>query len=60
MTAETMAAIDGIQVTLNSGGTNAVNIVLAFIMYGVALGIKPKTFIDVFKQPKSVIVGACC
>ena len=34
-----------------------VNIILAFIMFGVALGIKPQTFKDVFKNPKSVIVG---
>ena len=34
-----------------------VNIILAFVMFGVALGIKPQTFKDVFKNPKSVIVG---
>ena len=34
-----------------------VNIILAFVMFGVALGIKPHTFRDVFKNPKSVIVG---
>lgn len=60
MTPETAQAIDGIQVTLNAGGMNTINIVLAFVMYGVALGIKPRIFVDVFKQPKSVIVGACC
>ena len=34
-----------------------VNIILAFIMFGVALGIKLQTFKDVFKNPKSVITG---
>lgn len=34
-----------------------VNIILAFIMFGVALGIRMQTFKDVFKNPKSVIVG---
>lgn len=34
-----------------------VNIILAFVMFGVALGIKPQTFKEVFKKPKSVIVG---
>ena len=34
-----------------------VNIILAFVMFGVALGIKTETFRDVFKKPKSVIVG---
>ena len=35
------------------------NIILAFVMFGVALGIKPQTFKDVFKNPKSVIIGVC-
>ena len=34
-----MNTIDSIQVTLNAGGMNTINIVLAFVMYGVALGI---------------------
>ena len=45
---------------LNAGGMNTINIVLAFVMFGVALGIKPATFVDVFKKPKSVILGAIC
>lgn len=60
MTQETIQALDSIQVTLNAGGMNTINIVLAFVMFGVALGIKPKMFVDVFKQPKSVILGVCC
>lgn len=34
-----------------------VNFILAFVMFGVALGIKTETFKDVFKNPKSVIIG---
>ena len=34
-----------------------VNIILAFVMFGVALGIKLSTFKEVFTSPKSVIVG---
>lgn len=60
MKPEVAAAIDSIDVTMNAGGMNTINIVLAFVMYGVALGIKPKTFVDLFKKPKSVIIGACC
>ena len=33
------------------------NIALAVVMYGVALGIKPGTFADVFRKPKSILVG---
>ena len=60
MTFETAQTIDSIQVSLNAGGMNTINIVLAFVMYGVALGIKPKIFADVFRQPKSVILGMVC
>ena len=60
MRPEIEAAIDSINVTMNAGGMNTINIVLAFVMYGVALGIKPHMFVDVFKKPKSVILGACC
>lgn len=60
MKPEIANAIDGINVTLNAGGMNTINIVLAFVMFGVALGIKPGIFVEVFKKPKSVILGACC
>ena len=60
MRPETAAAIDAINVTLNAGGMNTINIVLAFVMFGVALGIRPKMFINVFTKPKSVILGFVC
>ena len=60
MRPEIEAAIDSINVTMNAGGMNTINIVLAFVMYGVALGIKPHTFVEVFQKPRSVILGACC
>ena len=60
MTQETAAAIDSIQVSLNAGGMNTINIVLAFVMFGVALGIKPAMFVEVFRKPKSVLLGMLC
>ena len=60
MRPELEAAIDGINVTMNAGGMNTINIILAFVMYGVALGIKPKMFVNVFTKPKSVILGVVC
>lgn len=60
MTQEVVSAIDSINVTLNAGGMNTINIVLAFVMYGVALGIKPRMFVEVFRKPKSVVLGMCC
>ena len=55
-----MQTIDSIQVSLNAGGMNTINIILAFVMYGVALGIKPHIFVDVFRKPKSVLLGMLC
>ena len=55
-----MNTIDSIQVSLNAGGMNTINIILAFVMYGVALGIKPHIFVEVFKKPKSVLLGMLC
>lgn len=60
MNPQTAAAIDSINVTLNAGGMNTINIVLAFVMYGVALGIRPGTFRDVFMKPKAVLLGMSC
>ena len=60
MTQAIEQAIDSIEVTLNAGGMNTINIILAFVMFGVALGIKPRMFIEVFKNPKSVILGMIC
>ena len=59
MSADSIAALDSIDVVLNAGGMETINIILAFVMYGVALGIKPRMFKDVFTSPKSVIVGVC-
>jgi BASS family bile acid:Na+ symporter len=36
-----------------------INIVLAIVMFGVALGIRPQMFKDVLKHPKSAIIGFC-
>ncbi len=60
MSPELINKIDGISVTLNAGGMNTVNIILAFVMYGVALGIKPSTFLNLFKKPKPIFVGMLC
>ena len=58
MTQEVIQSIDSIQVSLNAGGMNTINIILALVMYGVSLGIKPAIFVEVFKKPKSVLPEA--
>ena len=60
MSPETSALIDSINVNLNQSGMTILNVVLAFVMFGVALGIKPSTFKEVFTKPKSVILGVIC
>ena len=60
MSPEVIANLDAIKVNMNEAGMNAINIVLAFVMFGVALGIKPKTFVDIFKKPQSIFLGVIC
>lgn len=54
---EQLEALNELTINLGSGGMLIVNIILAFVMFGIALGIKIETFKDVFRNPRSVIVG---
>lgn len=54
-----LASLDAIRINFNEAGINTINIVLAFIMFGVALGIRPRMFKEVFSKPKSIITGLC-
>lgn len=54
---EQLESLNELTINFGGGGMLIVNIILAFVMFGVALGIKPQTFRDVFKNPKSVILG---
>jgi BASS family bile acid:Na+ symporter len=60
MSPEVIANLDAIKVNMNEAGMNTINIVLAFVMFGVALGIKPGTFVDIIKKPQSVFLGIIC
>lgn len=61
MTEEAIAMLDSLDVKMGGdGGMLALNLVLAFVMFGVAIGIKPKTFLDIIKDPKSIILGVVC
>ena len=59
MSEEVIRNLDALNVTMN-GGSTLLNIVLALVMFGVALGIKPSTFVDIIKNPKSIITGIIC
>lgn len=54
---ETLQQLDSIRLNFSQGGLMVLNVTLAFIMFGVALEIKPENFRDIFKNPKSAIVG---
>jgi len=61
MKPEIVEMLDSLDVHMGgNGGMIALNIVLAVVMFGVALGIKPKTFVDILKSPKSVLIGILC
>lgn len=57
MNPEVQTALDMIDVNINRAGMDAINMVLAFVMFGVALDIRPKTIYAVFRHPKSVVIG---
>ena len=54
---EFLQILDPLKPNLGAGEMTLVNIILALVMFGVALGIKLDTFKDVFRYPKSIIVG---
>ncbi len=54
---EQLLRLDDVKINFSAGGMHAVNLILAFVMFGVALGIKPEMFKNVFRHPKSVILG---
>ena len=54
---EHLQILDQLEVNLTQGSMLLVNIILAFVMFGVALGIKLDTFKDIVRSPKSVLTG---
>lgn len=57
MIKEQLASLDGVTLNLGSGTGLVLSIVLALVMFGIALGIKPGTLKRVFTEPKSIITG---
>jgi len=52
-----MLELDDVKINFDSQGLWVLNIALAVIMFGVALGIKLDDFKRLFKQPKLVLIG---
>lgn len=56
---EQLLGLDAIRLNFGDNGSVLLSIVQAFVMFGVALGIKPLHFKTAFARPKAVIVGFC-
>ena len=54
---EQLQILDDVRINFSAGGMHVVNIVLAFVMYGVALGLRAQMFRDIVRYPKSAILG---
>ena len=54
---EQFSELDAVRINFSAAGMHVINIVLAFVMFGVALGIKPRMFVYVIRNPKSALVG---
>lgn len=52
-----MGELDSIKLNFDANGLMALNISLAVVMFGVALGIKAEDFKTLFAQPKLLFVG---
>lgn len=49
--------LDSVRLNFSQGSVNIMNLAIAFIMFGVALGIKPSHFKDVISRPKPAVLG---
>jgi len=54
---ESLLELDPIRINLSASGNIVLNFVLAFIMFGVALGMKVAHFKALFRYPKPIAVG---
>ena len=55
-----MQELDKVQINFDSSGLWVLNIALAVVMFGVALGITLDDFKQLLKQPKLVLIGVLC
>ena len=54
---EALQQLDPLRINFSATGMHVVNIVLAFVMFGVALGVKISHFKNLIKSPKLAITG---
>lgn len=54
---EALQVLDSVRLNFNDEGLLVLDITIAFIMFGVALGLKPTNFKKILSKPKSAIIG---
>jgi len=54
---EALQQLDPIRINFSAAGMYAINIVLCFVMFGVALNIQPGQFTRLIKNPKLPLIG---
>lgn len=54
---ESLLQLDPVRINFSQSGTHVLNIILAFVMFGVALGIRPGQFKSIVTSPKPYFVG---
>lgn len=57
MIREQLEVLDSVKLNLGSGTGLLMSVVLALLMFGIALGVKPGVLRNVFTSPKSIITG---
>lgn len=54
---EIFQEIDQVELNFSSAGKQVLNATIAFIMFGIALELQVRDFLDLIKRPKSTLVG---
>ena len=54
---EALQQLDPIRINFSVAGMHSINVILCFVMFGVALNIQPGQFSRLIKQPKLPLIG---
>ena len=54
---EALQQLDPIRINFSASGMHAINLVLCFVMFGVALNIQPGQFTKLIKNPRLPLIG---
>jgi len=54
---EALLRLDQVKIDFSDSGSHILNIILGFIMFGVALDIRPREFKEIIQKPKALIAG---